>query len=279
MSTSHRDKVRKNTMYNKFKKMYLAKKYNIFEREATKYLEIYPNDIKMRFMRAKTYRKLNCFEDAIQDLKYILELEVNDYALTELFYLLYYLNMYEEALSLLHLIYKRDSINNTSLSIAEIIMKKALGKNIVDKNRENCDYIMSQVLEYRLDEAIDHIKERSVETDKNRSYYVENINLNYLFDIVKNNLNSKNKVNTIELLEIHYIGISNVGYHNNTPCNFIKVVTMPNTTNILTMYPTNDVDIDYVYNIEFDYNKLFNREEKTKRLSQIDKFNNKYKRV
>ena len=45
MSTSHRDKVRKNTMYNKFKKMYLAKKYNIFEREATKYLEIYPDDM------------------------------------------------------------------------------------------------------------------------------------------------------------------------------------------------------------------------------------------
>ena len=279
MGTSHSDKVRKNTMYNKFKKLYIGKKYNTFEREATKYLEIYPDDIKMRFMRAKTYRKLNHFESAIEDLRYILELEINDHALTELFYILYYLNMYEDALSLLPLIYKRETINNNSLSIAEIIMKKALGKNINNKNRENCDYIMSQALEYRENEAIDQIKERSVETDKNRSYYVENINLNYLFDIVKNNLNSKNKVNTIELLEIHYIGISNVGYHNNTPCNFIKIVTIPNTTNILTMYPTNDVDIDYVYNIEFDYNKLFNRGEKTKRLSQIDKFNNKYKRV
>ena len=279
MSTSHRDKVRKNTMYNKFKKLYMGKKYNTFEREATKYLKIYPNDIKMRFMRAKTYRKLNCFEEAIKDLKYILDLEVNEHALTELFYILYYLNMYEDALKLLPLIYKRECIKESSLAIAEVIMKKSLGMDTSNINRENCDYIMSQTLEYRLDEAFDHIKEFSNEKDKNHSYYSKNINLDYLFYIVKNNLNSENKVNTIELLEIHYIGISNVGYYNNTPCNFIKVITIPNTTNILTIYPTNDVDIDFVYNIEFDHDKLFNREEKTKKLSQIDKFNSKYKRV
>ena len=78
------------------------------------------------------------------------------------------------------------------------------------------------------------------------------------------------------MLEIYYFGVSNVGYINNTNCNFIKVIVIPNTNNIISMYPTNEADYNYISNINIDYDKLFERNNKVKIISRIDKFNKKY---
>ena len=51
---------------------HIYKKYSTFEKEATKYLNNYPSDVNLRFMRARAYRKLSKFNEAIEDLKYIL---------------------------------------------------------------------------------------------------------------------------------------------------------------------------------------------------------------
>ena len=78
------------------------------------------------------------------------------------------------------------------------------------------------------------------------------------------------------MLEIYYFGVSNIGYINNINCNFIKVVVIPNTNNIISMYPTNEVDYNYISNLNIDYDKLFERNNKVKTISRIDKFNKRY---
>lgn len=270
------EKQREKEMYVKIKKLYIDKKYNSFIKESTKYLDIVPNDIGVRFMRARSYRKLNMFNEAIEDLKHILNLDYSDYALLELYFIYYHLNRYEEALELLPLVYERKPINSYSVSISELVMKKHLGMDVDFKKGARCDYIRGQIVDYNFEDAIEHTKKHINKTDDPKiSYFNEGINLQYLFDLIINNLNNSKKVNADEVLEIHYFGLGNIGVFNNQNCNFLKVVVVPNTTHIISLYPTNNVDYNYVLNIECDYEKLFSNN-KVKTKSRIDRFNKKY---
>jgi len=263
--------------YLRVKNLYINKKYSTVEKEATKYLDRYPSDINLRFMRARAYRKLSKFNEAINDLKYVLKEEYNNHSLLELYFIYYYLNMYKEALELLPTIYEKKTMNAYSISISEIVMKKQLGIEFSFKKGARCDYIRGQIVDYNFDEALEHTKKHLIKTeDPKRSYFNEGIDIKYLFDFFKKNIDNTKKVNTEEIMEIHYFGIGNIGTLNNTTCNFIKVVVVPNTKNIISMYPTNNVDYNYVTNLDIDYDKLFKRENKVKTKSRIDRFNRKY---
>lgn len=264
-------------IYIKIRNLFKENKFNAVIKEATSYLEIYHNDIKVRFMRAKSYRKLNKFNECINDLNYNLNLEIDTYSLTELYYTYYYLNMYEEALNLLPLVYETRCIKPYSVSLSELVMKKQLGISFKAPEGLNPDYIKGQILNYDEQKAFTRVSEHLTETDKNTAVFNKKINLKKLFDIIKQNINPDNKVNTEEFMELYYFAIPNVGYNNETISNFVKVVVAPNTNNILTMYPVTDVEIDYINNLDIDYSIIFNEENnKVKTLSRIDKFNKKY---
>jgi len=268
-------------LYIKVRELFVNKKYNSLIKEATNYLELFPNDVNVRFMRAKTYRKLEMFDEAINDLKYNLALDDNSHSITELYFIYYHLNKYEEAIELLPDIYSKRCINAYSVSISELVMKLQLGIEIKVKKDAKCDYIRSQIFNYSTTASLSHIQQSHItEIAENTSSFNEGINLDYLFNLIRNNLKIGKKANVDEMLEIYYFGISNIGQFNNESCNFVKVVVIPNTDNIITIYPTNSVDVNYISMIDVDYNKLFNKkEEKVKRLSQIDKFNSRLKRV
>ena len=274
-------RIYQKNQYIKIRNLFTDKKYKSVIKESTKYLEFFPNDIGVRFMRAKSYRHLEMFKEAIDDLKYNLTLEDNGHSLTELYFIYYYLNMYNEAIELLPQLYLKKNINSYSVSISELVMKKQLGIDIKVKKDAKCDYIRSQIFNYSTSLAFSHIKEGHLNENSDRlSKYNENIDLDYLFDLIRNNLSNGKKVNTEEMLEIYYFGISNIGNVNGATSNFIKVVVVPNTSNIITMYPVNSVDFNYISNVDVDYDKLFSKkEEKVKKISQIDKFNNRFKRV
>ena len=261
--------------YIKIRNLFKSNKYNAFIKEANEYLSLFPNDTHVRFMRAKVYRYLNRFDECIEDLKYNLNFDVQGHTLTELFYVYYYLNMYQEVLELLPELYERKNIQPYSLSIAELVMKKQLGLEVNVKKGARCDYIKEQILDYNEDVVLRHIMEHK-DNKEEKCRFNDNINLNYLFDLIRNNIDNTKKVNTEEILEIHYFGISNIGYIENNICNFIKVVVIPNTNKIISMYPTDEVDSNHITNIEIDYDKLLMRENKVKTLSMIDKFNKKY---
>lgn len=104
-------------------------------------MSLFPNDVQVRFMRDKVYIHLNRFDECIEDLKYNLSFDDQNYSLNELFYVYYYLNMYQEALEFLPELYERKNIQPYSLSIAELVMKKQLGLEVSLKKGARCDYI------------------------------------------------------------------------------------------------------------------------------------------
>lgn len=263
-------------LYLRIKELYVNKKYSTVEKESTKYLDRYPNDINVRFMRARSYRKLGKFKDAIKDLNYILKFGYNDHSILELYFVYYYLNMYKEALELLPILYEKKAMKSYSVSISELVMKKQLGLEIKLKKGSRCDYIRGQILDYSTKETISHLDKHINPTEDNISCFNEGIDIKYLFDVVRYNLDSTKKVNTEEVMDIYYFGISNIGTFKGEICNFIKVIVVPNTKNIISMYPTNNVDYNSVTNLDIEYDKLFKRDNKVKTMSRIDKFNKKY---
>ena len=281
MGKRYIERKQKKTPYTLATQAYKEKKYGEFIKKASKYLERMPSDVEMRFMRAKSYRKLDCFDEAIFDLKYILNHSLNQHALTELYYLYYYLNMYEEAIDLLPLIYKTKCINSYSVAISELVMKKQLGCATKPKEGYKCDYIMSQVYDYKPELALQLLSNYTIEGNKDKSCFNNNINIDSLFNIVRENIKNSKKANVDEILEVHYFAIQNVGVYNDFICNFIKVVVVPGTDNIVTMYPAPTVDVKYLSNLYCEYDKILkkNQSSRQKQISQIDKFNKKYNRV
>lgn len=270
---------RRKTLYN-LKELYINKKYSMFEKESNKFLEIYPDEIEIRLVRAKVFRIMNKFNEAIEDLKYILSFGYHKDSIVELYFIYYFLNMYKEAIELLPIIYENRSIKPYSVSITEQVMKKQLGIEMRVKKKANCNYIRSQIFNYSTKMAFDHIKEHMSSIDSNTSKFNKEINIEYLFNIVRNSIKNSKKANKKEVLEVHYFALTNAGYMNETVCNYIKVVVIPNTDHIISIYPDYDVDFNYVSDLECDYDKLFNKQNqnKTKTFSRIDKFNQKWNR-
>lgn len=278
--------------YIKIRNLYKAEKYNVLIKRASEYLNLYPDDINVRFMRAKAYRELKMFDESINDLKYNLGItdsnsiqmliknkqDIDEHSLSALYFNYYYLNRYESALELLPLMYHTNCLKNHSVFISELIMRVQLGQKVnidINKNLYSL-YTQNQVLNYSEEAALRHIKEHLNEKE-DKSTFNEGIDLDYLFNLIRNNLCRNKRANKQEILEIYYFSIANVGYFEGMNCSFIKVVVVPNTKNIISMYPTNEVEDNSISNVECDYKKLFpKKEEKVKTLSRIDKFNAKY---
>ena len=282
MNNSLDEKIYKTRMYKKLKELFINNKYDSFLKEANKYLEEYPSDINTRFMRAKVLRSNKLFEEAISDLKYILNIQIDVYALDELFFTYYYLNKYSEALELLPVLYSYGNIKQSSLRIIELIMKKQLGIEMPIVMVDKCEYIKSQVLDYSSQSAIKHILEHKTDNEDNEyvtSYFKENINIEYLFKTIRENIKKCEKLNACETLDVYILSVSNVGYDKNNVCNYVKVVVIPNTDHIVTMYPIDNISNDCINNIDIDYDQIYKKKLKVKSISQIDKFNKRYKRV
>ena len=255
----------------KIKNLYVNKKYDALIKESTSYLEISPNEVNVRFMRAKAYRFKGMFNESIEDLKYNLKLNDNAHSIVELYYIYYFLNMYKEALDLLPELYKNKHINATSLAVSEAVMKKKLG--IPFKTKSN--YAIEQINNFDKEKTIKHVINRHQTNIEGKSQFHSNININYLFEVLTENLKNSKKANIEEMLEVHYFAISNVGIYNNV-CNFVKVVVIPNTNNIISIYPVDNIFDSEFTNLEYDRSKLVKEDNKVKSLSRIDKFKQKY---
>lgn len=260
--------------------LYKNKKYDAVIKEATAYLVSKPDETHVRFMRGKSYRKKEMFEEAISDFKYNVDLYDNDYSLVSLYYLYCYLNMYKEALSLIPKLCEKKCMHLKSLIISEAIIRKQLGVKPKQKPDYMNNYVTKQIENYNEEISKKHIIEKHILGEKeNNSLFTENLDINYLYELVKENVSKSPKANIEEVMEVHFFAIPSIGVNNDIPCNFIKVVVIPNTNNIISFYPENNIyDAKYTI-LEYDRERLFKEEKpKTKTLSRVDKFNRRYNR-
>mgnify|MGYP000009450192 FL=1 len=111
-------------------------------------------------------------------------------------------------------------------------------------------YTMNQILDYDEYSAIEHVLEGH-DLDSDGTIFNPNIDIYKLFNDIQNKLTPKNKVNKLIFNDIYIIHYPNIGINNQE---YLRVVTLPNTKNILTMYPINNkydvIDDDYMEEIE-----------------------------
>ena len=138
-------------------------------------------------------------------------------------------------------------------------------------------YIDQQMFNYSDEMAIEHIKKSHDGSNKNKSYFVNDIDIEKLFykvkDYIKNNHDRGIINNTLlESYMFYYVGC---GYKVGSGLyDTFLVKTIINTDKIITMYPQK------VDNVNYDICHLDNMEEKNpvKVKSGIERFNARYKK-
>lgn len=96
-------------------------------------------------------------------------------------------------------------------------------------------YTMNQTVDYDEYMAMDHIMDRHNSNDKlSGTKFNPDIDICRLFVDIKKELTAENKINRLVLNDIYSVYYPNIGVNGE---NYLRVVTLHNTKNILSMYP------------------------------------------
>lgn len=154
--------------------------------------------------------------------------------------------------------YKRD------IKLLKFYINNILGKAVFPSR-----YSEKQVISYSKKNAIKHIVDHHF-NDNNKSTFNDEKEIEEIYDYVRDNINSSQKLIS-GFLDRYIIDFpKDIGTDNNRKLRSVTVVCIPDTDNILTMYP-------YRYEQILDDSLIENSNKiKVKRLSQIEKFNKKY---
>ena len=144
---------------------------------------------------------------------------------------------YEEALELVEIVRKNSKGNPdlSGLGIVPTIIAKKTGKILPKRNRT---YLENQVIEYRKEEALKHIKDNHCNNQGTTSNFSRNVDVDTLFDEIKLQMVEQNMVFE-DIFDIYTIDYPNAGYNlENELVDQIRVVAIPGTKDIITMYPS-----------------------------------------
>jgi tetratricopeptide (TPR) repeat protein len=146
------------------------------------------------------------------------------------------------------------------------------------KETDVLKYNQKQIINYSKERALDHIMRRHVDEKNNKSTFSKNINVEELFEDIQTKLIDKYKIGD-DYVDKYCIPYPNIGYSEAEKLvHELEVITLPNTKNIITMYPKNynkEESIELSYN-QNNGNENSNNKSKVKRLSQVDKFYARY---
>ena len=129
-------------------------------------------------------------------------------------------------------------------------------------------YVEKQIIDFNKSSALAHIRAAHVEKQEGKSTFTEGINLEELYSYIQSQMKDDEKIHE-DIMDIYSIYYPNAGEEDGKPLNYIRVVAITNTKDILTMYPSEE----YFLPRKCDYQK---QEEKSKQMSRVDKFNQKF---
>ena len=135
-------------------------------------------------------------------------------------------------------------------------------------NNEYSSYSESQTINYDEKKAIEHIIDHHI-LNESFSSFNEEINIESLFHDVKTRLD-EGVVFYCDTFDRYILKYDNIGYEDEKVINQLEIITIPNTKNIITMYPSKNIPN---YDLEEEDKEV---KKAPKRLSQIDKFNLRY---
>lgn len=132
-------------------------------------------------------------------------------------------------------------------------------------------YTNRQIQDYNEEKALNCIIKRH--TDGIDANFNSNIDISALFYGMKDLL-TEDKLDGQNLMDNYTIDFPNVGEYQGEELHRLRVICLPNTKNIITMYPYyKGKDTTYEESLEEEYTVS---SKKVKRLSQVEKFNARY---
>ena len=270
-----------NDMYNEISALKKEKKYYETLDAYRKYVEIYPYDTTAVIMLASFAMDLGFIEEA-ENLVNNITITKNTYNFDEIVYakikLLCCQGKFEECYKLLQENYSLLYNKRKDFYSILLYLQKKLGLPI-NIDIEKYSYTMKQILNYDEGRAIHHIgQHKSINEDENNrfknSFSIEDYY--YYFRHILPLKDYPRLFNGI-FKNIYIFKYEDNGFNNKgKSLDYIQVVTLQDSNQIITMYPFSNKE-NYPY-IDITPKK---EEEKTsnvlvKRLSQIEKFNQRY---
>lgn len=191
--------------------------------------------------------------------------------------LLSYQEKYEELYKLC--VKNISRVVDKSLNSVWFYSKKRTGR-LNNEKRDVNSYLFKQIVRYEEKDFLNHIKKHLSEYNENleipsATIFEENFPINEVVEEIKKYIPSDKRLFLGFYDDIYYFKYDGCGRVDKRLVNYFKVVCLHNSTDFITMCPVNGNDnlphIDLNYMIKEDSTKV-------KRMSQIDKFNQRYKK-
>ena len=198
-----------------------------------------------------------CYEDMIN---------LKNYEMGKLYIIEFYIrnNNYEKAIQYFNSI-NFDEINSNYSNIRQL--SAMLGLEITDQDREY--YTIKQIENYDINLAIEHINRHKNIID-GVGYFNEDVNIEELLLDVTAKIKNK-RANYNDTLSHYILKYPNVGKYDNISIDYVEVVSIPNTNNVITMYP---VASDNIFATNYYKEKV--KVKTLNRKSQMEKFYERY---
>ena len=159
-----------------------------------------------------------------------------------------------------------DLSKDKSVSIIKTILQKEKYKNVTITREMK--YMEKQIVDYDTEKAIQHIYNNHRNGNNEDSQFSFDVDIRKLFDDVKNEMISDNRVND-NVLDIYEVDRPECGYANGEILNRVRVVVVPGTTDIVTMYPVNKSS-------QPRQSDFYDKKGKSKSLDRLSRFNARY---
>ncbi len=137
-------------------------------------------------------------------------------------------------------------------------------------------YLFQQIIDYDIERAANHIQKHIASIEKGNGTFIRSIHLADFLEQIQKKLPNEKHFNTLYFSNKYCFKSSNLGYIDGDYINLSEVITLDDTNQIITMYPLKNIDNIPVIDISAPI--LEGEPNKIKRKSQIEKFNERYKK-
>ena len=250
------------------------------------YFNNFPKDSIAMLNYVDLLIKLGRFSEADQIIKNIPNLANFNRSNKNFYYVLLiklrcYQNKFDQAKDLLdESILLRDYSSDVYINFLDklYILKQLDIDVIVNYN----SYIINQVLNYQESKFFEHIEKHLCNSISNNAKFYSEFPLNDIYHVIKKMLPTNNRICQSIVCYHEIFKYDCCGEHNGNTTNYFTVVAINSTNDIITMFPCSPkeligfTDLNYIKDNIYEEKNIDNN--KVKILSQIEKFNKRYKK-
>lgn len=224
-------------------------KLNLADKKIECFKGKYSNDISFLLLCFELYVKNGNVIKA-KDIYHKTEgkIKISKDLFLEFFLLCYQTENYKTAYSLLPKLSINSRFDSKDLRRLELTLKNKLG---IEHDKKKLTYCEEQLMKYSFDKAIQNMNN----IDCDEFSFSENIYFCELFQTIKMNLPTAIMGQSSLVLDVYIFDYPDIGFNCNISNNYLKVITVRGTHDILFMIPTANLKNDCVNEIEYTIDK------------------------